>query len=261
MSVQAAPVEQNSHEWPYRFEVVRVDNIYIDRFQRPLNERWLKEREGRFDPAMVGAVVLSERTRRGKEYSGVDGQHRIELCRRESIAEVLAVVFHNLTIEQEAELFSRFQQERRAITPYQRFKADLVAGNQQARAIERIVREEGLELSESGDGPGYIKCIRALEKVYEDDPAMLRQVLRLVQGAWGMLPYGRAERLIKGVWLFARNTDDLDEDRFIDRLGQTAPSALFTRAQQLRDGAGRTGSLITYMRETVENEYRRRPRR
>lgn len=260
-AVRGADEDTTVVAWPFRFEVLSLAEIYIDRFQRPLNERWLDARDGKFDPAMLGTITVSDRPRRGKQYSAIDGQHRCELARRAGLSHVPCLVFIGLTVEAEAEMFARLQRERRAISPFQRFNAELVAGNEQAKAIQKIVTECGLTLDANQEDAGKVRAVVALERIYEDEPANLRKVLTLITQTWGDLPYARNERMLKGVWYFVRDTEDLDEERFIDRLGQVPPSTLATRATQLRDGSGMSrAGLPKFLREAIENEYRSKRR-
>jgi hypothetical protein len=52
----------------------------------------------------------------------------------------------NLTRAQEAQLFSDLQTKRRGMATYLRFRAALVAEDEEAMAIAAIVREAGFEL-------------------------------------------------------------------------------------------------------------------
>jgi hypothetical protein len=248
--------------WPYDVDVIELVDCYTDRFQRPLNERWLKKAEEEFKPWLLGTIVVSTRERRNRLFSVVDGQHRVELCRRVNQPVIAACVFETLTIQQEAALFSEFQQSRRGITAYQRFQADLVAAKPMQKAIDNIVREVGLELTEGQDGPGYIKCVVALERIYKADPAMLRTVLSLIQRTWKDIPAARSERMVAGLWRFVREEQDLDESRFVDRLSDATPSYLSQKAMQLRDGNEQMGgTLPQFLAEAISNAYRSRKRR
>jgi hypothetical protein len=172
-----------------------------------------------------------------------------------------AVVFVDLSIQQEAKLFSLMQRERRGITPFQRFQADLVAGEATQQAINKMLKDEGLELSETRDDPGYIKCVVACERIYDEDPKRLRTVINLSQRTWGGMPYGRSERLIRALSLFVAEEPDLDEERFVERLSGHAPSYLNQKAAQLRDGEDSGGTLPQYLKRAISNAYRTRKKK
>ncbi len=166
-------------------------------------------------------------------------------------------MFHGLTIEDEAQLFADFQRERRSITPYQRFHAELVAGSERAKAIDRIVREETFRLGDYDEPEkGQLKAVVALERIYDDDPARLRQVLRLARETWGNLPDATRERMLRAVWYFLQTTEDVDETRFIERLSGLTPTNLTQRAYNLREFKGATGSLPRHLAEAIQDQYR-----
>lgn len=268
----------SGREWFYELDVVEVASCYTDRFQRELNERWLCAREADFRPWLLGSIVVSERPKRQKRFSVVDGQHRVELLTRKGVPVVAACILSGLSIEEEAGIFSDLQQERRGINAYERFQANLVAKRPMARAIDAMLADPAirLELTSRMDGPGKIKCVRQLERVYEDDPARLRLILTLVQRTWPGMPGARAERFIGGLWRFIRDEDkrasqgvdtkitggqSIDMDRFVEKLGGRTPSALVLKAQQLKAGSEHeTTSLPAFIAEAVSNAYRSRRR-
>jgi hypothetical protein len=243
-----------------RLEIVSLDSIYMDKYQRPLNEAWLKKREGEFSLSMLGTVTLSKRTKGQKGYAAMDGQHRIELARRHGQTEIAAVVHYDLNKQQEAELFSRFQRERRNITPYQRWNADLEADDTRAKAIKRIVEDEGFTVAEQ-EGAGSLKAVVSLERIYDDDPALLRHVLRLMRETWGDLPGAQNEGLLKGTAQFLKTNPDVEDSRFIERLRDVTPTTLRGRADNLREARGVRGALPRFIAEAIEDAYRSRQRR
>jgi hypothetical protein len=254
--------ELNIEGLEWRLEVVSLDDCYIGRYQRPADEGWLKKRDGSFKPWLLGTITVSERhdKKTKKRFAVIDGQHRCELARRNGIGKVAAVVFYNLTEADEARLFSAFQQERRNITPFQRFNSDIIAGDSQAKAVNKMVNEEGLEFGERTD-PHVIKAVVAVERIYEDDPDMLRLVLRLMQTCWGGMPYVTSDRIMRGLHGFLKEVgEDFDQARFIDRLSNVTPSTLIDRAKNLKDGRGAGGAAAKYVQEAINDAYRSRSR-
>jgi hypothetical protein len=249
--------------FPYYPAEVNTNDLYSDRYQRPLNENWLKKAADDFDPAMLGTIIVSDRPKRGKRFSVIDGQHRVELCKRCDQPIMLAIVFADLTIAQEATLFSRFQRERRGISAFERFQADLIAGNPQSQAVDKLVREAGLEMSATTDAPGFVKCVVAMERVYVENPAHLRTVLTLLQATWKDMPGARTERMFGGMHRFVRQEGtDLDHARFVDRLRGRTPSYLNQKAVQLREGSEDSGGTLPgYLCEAITNAYRSKARR
>jgi hypothetical protein len=251
--------------WPWRWEFLNLDECYLDRYQRPLNEPWISARKDRFNPALFQCITANAREREeGELYAVVDGQHRCVLAKEAGIVKpVPACVFYDLTPEQEAELFSLFQRERRSITPMQRFHADVFAGLEEALAIERICDAIGYTLSEAGDSePGIIKAVVSLERIYRTPggPAFLSRVLNLLYLTWGKMPGSANEKTIRGVEIFLRKYPELDEDRFIAKLSLLTPSDVVRNAAKLRDVYGHSGPVARYVAEVIENAYQSKGR-
>jgi hypothetical protein len=242
----------------WRIEIIPVDQMYMGRYQRPLDERWIEKRQDDFKPWLLGTVTVSERHKAKKRFATVDGQHRRELAARNNLSHLAAVVFYDLTEPQEAALFSAFQQERRNVTPFQRYTSDLIALKPRAKAIDKIMKEEGWEFVASGSGPYTVRAVTLIERIYDEDPSLLRTLLRVAGLTWGELPGANNQQTLGGLYAFLKDVPDFDEDRFIDRLQSVTPFTLLDRATKLREGRGKIGPLTRYVREAIETEYRRR---
>lgn len=266
---------------PYRFEIVDLKYLITDAYQRPLTT-FVDKIEKNFDPALVGTVCLSERSKR--EYAVIDGQTRAEGMRRIGITSVPAIVYENLTRQQEAALFSKFQTERRGMTSSSLFKARVIAGNETAAAINEIVEACGFRVDQniksSADNiNNAIAGTAALEFAYKgtrtkasttEDPELLRDTLEVIRGAWPKLPENaKSATMIKGIaWFLARNPSDnepreqrsqeIDMDRLVTKLAKVTPSDLARRADALREGRGMTGKSPAYLAEAIDASYRRR---
>lgn len=251
-------------DWPYRFEVVPLDQMYIDKYQRPLSS-FVRIILADFDPSLLGTLTLSERPKRGKLYSVIDGQTRAEAMRQRGLESAPCVIFYELTIEQEAELFSKFQRQRRSITPMQRFNADLIAKDARAIGLNRLVESLGFKITDQAHDY-QLKAVVALEKIYEENPERLRTTLRLIRETWGTMPYATHERMLKGVTQFLidleKGGSEVDEARFSERLSALTPSEVERRARLLRDGAGiSTGVGVRFVVEVIQQGYRTSPRK
>jgi len=276
--------------WPYRFELVPLDRLFIDReYQRPLTSFVLtvvKE----FDPALVGTLIVSDR---GKDrFAVIDGQTRLEamirvafedagieigdwsarktvqrrlteLCQsdRENTTGLVApcLVYSNLSHEQEADLFADLQTKRRGMATYLRFRAALVARKDEAVAIAAIVNDAGFELGVE-ETPNTVKAIAALENVYRRDPALLTTVMQVIAAAWPEPDTeGRASSdMIRGLAIFMRRENRVNLERLRDRLSATEPRTIRHRANALQEGSGSgTGGRAGYMADAILGVYMR----
>src|SRR3954468_12926784 len=130
-------------KWPYRFEMVPLDRLTVDIYQRPLTT-FVDEVTNDYNPALVGTLIVSERE--DGTVAVIDGQTRAEGMRRNSEPAAPCLIYSGLTREDEAELFADLQTKRRGMATYLRFRATLIARRPEALAIAEIVQAQGFEL-------------------------------------------------------------------------------------------------------------------
>lgn len=260
---------------PYRFEIVPLRHMIVDAYQRPLTT-FVEKIQAEYDPALIGTLCVSERSK--TKFALIDGQTRAEGMKRVGETDAPCIVYSNLSLQQEAQLFSKFQTERRGMTSASRFKAQIIAKDETAVKIAEVLATEGFFVDHNSTEPGALRAVAALEYVYRGtmdkrfkggqhaDPELLADVLGTIKASWPKLPdTAKSAAMIRGVgWYMARDLDgkprtsDLDVDRLIDRLGKVTPSDLGKRAEALREGRGMSGNSPSYMAEAIEAQYRKR---
>lgn len=261
MATAPAAPEVNVGDFPYEFRVVSISEMFVDdSYQRPLTsfvDRIIKN----YDPALVGTLVLSFRDdgrRTQQRYAVVDGQTRMEGMRELGILTAPAVVFYDLTRQQEAQLFAKLQKERRGIASFHRFRAAFVGGEEEPKAIMRIATGAGYVIG-IDDKRKQISAVAALEKVYRRSPELLERTLLILKEAWRdrHMPNGE---VIRGMGYFLDRNENVDDDRMASRLSTISPEELKRRSSALREGAGHGGGSERYMAGAIEGVYRA-PRR
>ncbi len=250
--------------FPYSFEVLDVDRLFVDSaYQRPLTS-FSHKIEANFDPALVGTLVVSERTEGDLAgyYAIVDGQTRAAAIaslaqRDEARCTVPCLVYRGLTQADEARLFARLQKERRGVSSYHRFRADLVAGEPEAVAIEAIATRVGYEIGEGSNANGKLSAVAALENVHRRGPDILQRTLTISRQAWGadFIPPGD---FLRGLGLVLKRRD-IDDDRMAKRLATVTVESISRRASALREGIGRGGSSSGFLADAIEATYGARP--
>lgn len=181
---------------------VPVGELMVDpTYQRELDERRVDGIVDGFDPALLGTLEVSARNGRSAVF---DGQHRLAALKRLRIDHVACVVHEGLSVEDEARLFVELQTRRKALTPLDRFRARLVAGESQARAINRIVEAAGYKVT-SGGGAAAIGAVTALDRVLalDETGAILESALDLLS-VWKGEPKATDGALILGLGLFLK---------------------------------------------------------
>lgn len=264
----------NGHA-PYRFEIVPLKHMIVDAYQRPLTS-FVEKIEENYDPALIGTLCVSERSK--TKFALIDGQTRAEGMKRKGETEAPCIVYSGLSLQQEAQLFAKFQTERRGMTSASRFKAEVIAGDPTAVAIEAVLEGQQFFVDHNSNEPGALRAVAALEYVYRGtmdrrfkggqhaDPDLLADTLTIIREAWPKLPdTAKSAVMIRGIgWYLARNPDgkprtsELDIDRLVERLSKVTPSDLAKRADALREGRGMSGNSPSYMAEAIDAQYKKR---
>lgn len=268
--------EPKETEFPYDYEVVDVDLMFVDKgYQRPLTNL-VKGIESEFDPALVGVLSLSLRD--DGRYALIDGQTRWTAIKNKNVAytrdgrrdaigrredgeykpirHLPSLVFYGLTRADEAWLFAKFQTERRRVTAYQRFNALVSAKDPQSRAIDKAVNEVGLGLSERAE-LGKINAVTALERIYKRDPALLRETLFVAGSCFSDDNEGIRGEILAGLAYFIEREKNVDLERLVARLHGVDQLTLRRRSAALREGRG-GGYTQKHMSEVIAAEYRKR---
>lgn len=182
---------------------VPLDELMVDpAYQRELDERRVSRIVDEFDPALLGTLEVSVRNGRSAVF---DGQHRLAALKRLRHDSVACVVHSGLSVADEARLFVQLQTERKALPPLDRWRARLVAGEEQAAAIDKIVKAAGYEVT-GGAGASAIGAVTALDRTFALDKTgdLLAQALDLLT-VWKGEPKATDGALIQGLGLFVRD--------------------------------------------------------
>ena len=264
---EAMIAEPQLIEFPYEFKVLAIDEMFIDKdYQRPLTS-FVRKIESRFDPLLFGTLVISDRGAKNKprRYAVVDGQTRWAAATRIGIQNAPTVVFQNLTPPDEARMFADLQRERRGMTSWHRFRAQLAAGDPESHAIVKIAETAGYKL---GDGVGEMRAMQALESCYRTDDFVLERALVALKDAWPDEVPEAAH--IRGLHYFFRNfpidkkknkkdsQQEIDDERLVRRLKTSGPEGLKRKASAVREagaGTGTGGKSDTYMGQAIQAIY------
>lgn len=205
-------------------EVLKIDSVY----QRDLVQNLVDEIALAYDPLTAG-VVLCSRREDGDIYI-VDGQHKTAGAQQAGYGEVLCLVVNGLTQEDEAQL-RLAANVKRADSVGEKWKARIAAGDPVTIHVSAIVEEFGTHINISPITHTGINAIGALEAIYKLDGhgAMLRQVLQLIQEAWGTPEGDYAYAvLLRGIAFFLdkHESDRYDRARLLERMRTEGPAAL-----------------------------------
>ncbi len=171
-------------------ERVPVAVIKWPEYQRDFYENRVRRMVADWRPLDVNHLILS--LRENGEYYCIDGWHRktaIERLNGRVPQEVDAIVWHGLSVMQEAEKFYRTQSpdNRKALIPEEIHRAALQAGEAQALRIQAILDATGFRVGISGDDDSTVR-INALKHLKDIEarygPEVLETALTFIMTTW-----------------------------------------------------------------------------
>ena len=230
---------------------VSLDDITIDpkvQRQEGVDQRRVDKMAANFQPDALGLFILSRRP------NGVlvclDGMHR----RAAAIAAgwnqyVDARVFTGLTIAEEAALFLLYN-DKKDPSAISRFKARVLAGDEVAVDMDRIITAHGWKVSNSKSDKGTLAAVEKAEQIYRNGagtlpagthPHLLDNVLTVITAAWGHDPKGTTQTPLGGTaQLLGRFGKSIDFKKLIDAMQGNPPERISGKARMLQDIQGGT---------------------
>ena len=147
--------------------MVKVSDLLIDySYQRNPNPAKVAKIAKNFNYDALGVIIVS--IRESGEMFILDGGHRIAAMNLlgKNAENVNALVYFDLTIEQEAKLFVSLNEERTKPKKIDLHIASSTSGNSDSIAIDNVLSANGLQL---GDKPGYgiIRAVGTVQKIHE----------------------------------------------------------------------------------------------
>ena len=221
------------------FEKIPIKNLVSNQeYQRSLSQKHIRRAAMNFDPFQINPVKVSRRD--GINYV-FNGQHTIEIVALASGSRetpVWCMVYDNLSYQHEADIFANQQKFVKALVPYDMFKANLEAGNDEQLIINDLVESYGLSI---GNKPacGTIRAVATLEKVYQKyGYHVLDRMLRICIGTWEGDPNSFSSNIMSALAkLIVVYGDSLDEGFFKERVGAISIKALTRLAKDRREGS------------------------
>lgn len=226
---------------------VPIDTCIVDpRYQREINPRHPALTD-EFDAALLGVLEGSERE--SGEVAIFDGQHRLERLKREGIASAPVMVHTGLTPEQEADLFRRLQEGRKALHPTETFRARLFAEDPVAVSMDGIARARGFRI---GAGPGSLQAIVAVERVF--NRGNLEETLDLIK-LWEGSARALEGSMIDGLSRFLELYPEADAERVEAVLTETSPAVIWRKMAEVVDQFrySRSRAALEVIRGTVSS--------
>lgn len=224
----------------YKLERVHVATLNVDYspphgsgYARPLSEHRLKQLRADWDPLAVSPLTISRRN--DNTLWVIDGNHRRVVAYEKGMLQLPAMVHTGLERATEADLYTKLGTVL-GQTPWTRFQAKLVAGNEAAQDIVRIAQRYDLEINGYyGAQDGHVAAVARVEWIYARGGAEgLNWVLGFLTEAFGDMREAYGEMQLEGTFGFYVRYADLVERSEVARLlGAPGINAWFDRAASI----------------------------
>ena len=243
-------------DWPFRVELLSLDALMIDeRYQRPPNWPFIRQKAASYDASLVGTIDVSER-RRGALFAILDGQQRYEMTKMVGKSTLWCSIYTGFDTASEARFFLHKNRDTRAVHPYYTYRARLTAQDPDALETEKLLEKHGYRISIQAAVPGReenISAVAAVEQVQK--LGVLDDLLFLLKQTTFGLEQGQNGILIRGLGrtLHVHRDNAMDFDRLRKVLSQQLPT-LFV--QQARERARYSaGSAEVAMARVLQEAY------
>jgi hypothetical protein len=171
----------------------------------------------------------------------LDGQHRVYALKQFGFKDadtLTCEVYEGLTDAEMADIFLG-RDDRRAVSPYDKFHVACTAGRKRENDIRRVVESNGLKIAQQRED-NCISAVGSLGNVYDRcGDVVLGQVIRTLKNAYAGEPASFDRSLIEGVGLiYNRYNGRTNEKDLASRLAATSVRSLIRRAESQRERTG-----------------------
>lgn len=214
--------------------------VFDSQLQRPTNKAALKRLVKSWDIALCAPITCSSRP--DGSTVAVCGRHRTLAAIENGEDAIPALIFSGLTTEEEALVFLA-EDNRVRISPYDRLRLRMEAGDEHAIRIGEIVSASPFSLSANSERKvdWHMSCITAVERVYR--LGVLRGVLGILATAFNGDWRGSSGRIVTGLaMVIDAYGDHVDFERLSMRLGKVGPDGIDARAYNIKASEGIEGA-------------------
>jgi hypothetical protein len=220
-----------------QLEKLRVDHALEGGYARSVSEDRLKRLRKSWDIRKVGTLEVVKR-QDGSLFL-IDGQHRREVAIEQGIETLPAIIHHDLSVEQEADIYLG----KADALPQQalsQFAAQLRRGDREALAIKAAVESVGLKVGldyrQAHADDGTVIAINRLERIHQHGGgAGLRETLLLAKDAFGLDHRAYQQAMLEATFQFyAAYHTSYDRERLVSRLQEDGIAKIVQRAYAIR---------------------------
>ena len=176
-------------------------------YQRKLDMSWVRHIVNNYDPALVGTLQVSYRD---GEYYVFDGQHTkraIELKFNNPEYPVSCKVYYGLTLEEEAEMFHKFNTSKKRMSTIAIVRAQAAYGDEHILNFIQCSRDSGFTIdpSKSSNSRCNIRAIKRAHECFETLGAnSYTLMLKVLKKTWKGAPWSITQNMLSGMEILIR---------------------------------------------------------
>lgn len=202
---------------------IRLEDLQINpKYQRPLNEAWVRHIVNNFDEKLVSPLQVSFRN--GK-YFVFDGQHTLKalaLKFNNPDYPVICKVYRGMSEEEEAEMFYMFNTAQKKISALSIIRAQSFYGDAETRKFLQCTNETGFSINPAKSSLSRYN-IRAVKKAHSCFVALgaaeYKRMLKCILKTWDGAPWSVSQNMLSGMTLLFRVFKlDIIPVQFVKRL-------------------------------------------
>lgn len=209
---------------------VRVADLVIDlSYQRKPNAVKVAKIINNFDPDAIGVLVCS--MREDGTIAVIDGGHRVAALNAMNLenTNVRCLVFFDLTLKKEAEMFTILNDNRTKPKTQDIFKSKVIAGDTDAVKIKSILDSLGLAIS-NGPANNSVRAMGTISSIYKrEGSANLQDTLSYLYLAFDKHSTSFSDSALIAVSkMIATFGNKIDGKRFVTTLSTFGSANLWT---------------------------------
>lgn len=158
------------------FQYVDIDLLHTAKYQRKV--KTVKRLEDTWNIKKCGALTVSFRD--GK-YWVIDGQHRLEILKKLGFKSAACDVLLDLSIEEEASLFSTQNENVNTLKASEKMRADLVAKQEYAIKLQKACDDFNLTIVERDKNKMHLSSALTVMTIAKKDMECIEFIFRLLQ--------------------------------------------------------------------------------
>lgn len=139
-----------------RIKMVKIDQIDIPSYQRDKMKPWAAYLAENWDHHLFTHPRLAAKD--GGRFDVIDGQHTVLAAETRGHAELPCLVLVGVDQQRSAAIFSDLNTNRKRLTPFDVYKADLEAGREWALSLEALAIKYDLRIGR-GAGPYFLQAV------------------------------------------------------------------------------------------------------